>query len=114
MALVLVCLIGVPSSAKAAEQGHVGQHLAPWALLLVLGRGAVMVTETYAGWNAPVYLTEENRRPERGVPRALFGGIAIVATIYVLMNVALLSVLPLDKIAQSKLPLAEATALDSG
>jgi APA family basic amino acid/polyamine antiporter len=73
-----------------------------------------MVNETYAGWNSPVYLTEENRRPERSIPRALFGGIAIVATIYVLSNVALLSVLPLEGIAQSKLPLADATAIVLG
>jgi APA family basic amino acid/polyamine antiporter len=114
IALVLVCLIGAPSHAITADQGHIPHHLAPWALLLVLGRSAVMINETYAGWNTPVYMTEENREPARSIPRALFGGIAIVATIYVLMNLALLSALPLDQIARSKLPIADATALILG
>lgn len=114
VALALVCLLGTPQSVSALEQAHVAEHLSPWALLLVLGRSAVMINETYAGWNTPVYMTEENRHPERSIPRALFGGIAIVATIYVLMNFALVSVLPLEKIAQSKLPIADATALILG
>jgi APA family basic amino acid/polyamine antiporter len=114
IALVLVCLIGGAGAVKAPEQSYAVTHGASWVLMLVLGRSAVMINETYAGWNTPVYLTEENRQPERSIPRALFGGIAIVATIYVLLNVALLSVLPLQKIAQSKLPLADATALILG
>ena len=82
--------------------------------MLALSRAAVMVNETYAGWNSPVYMTEENRKPERSIPRAMFLGIAIVASIYILLNLALLSVLPLERIAQSKLPLADAIAVVLG
>lgn len=114
MALVLVCLFGGLGTFHVAEAGKVTDHPASWALLLVLGRSAVMINETYAGWNTPVYCTEENRQPERSIPRALFGGIGIVAAIYVLMNLALLSVLPIERIAQSKLPLADATSLILG
>lgn len=114
VALALICLSGAPSAASVPEQSQAGAHPGLWALLLVLGRSAVMINETYAGWNTPVYLTEENRHPERSIPRALFGGIAIVASIYLLMNLALLRVLPLEKIAQSKLPLADATGLILG
>lgn len=114
LALVLVCLIGGLGTSHLATTGKVTDHPASWAFLLVLGRSAVMINEAYAGWNTPVYCTEENRQPERSIPRALFGGIAIVAAIYVLMNLALLSVLPLEKIAASKLPLADATGLILG
>ncbi|QIL02126.1 amino acid permease [Sphingomonas sinipercae] len=114
LSLIVVCLVGGLSVEATPEPRQAIVQPPSWALLLVLGRSAIMVNETFAGWNTPVYLTEENRRPERSIPRALFGGIAIVAAIYVLMNLALLSVLPLEAIAQSKLPLADATALILG
>ena len=112
--VALVCLVAAPTAVSTVELNPKPHEVSFWALLLVLSRAAVMVNETYAGWNAPVYLTEENRRPERSIPRALFSGIAIVASIYVLLNLALLSVLPLERIAQSKLPLADAAAVVLG
>jgi APA family basic amino acid/polyamine antiporter len=114
VALVLICFIGAARGDAVAEPVRATEHVAPWALLLVLGRSAVMINETYAGWNTPVYMTEENREPARSIPRAMFAGIAIVATIYVLMNLALLSVLPLKNIAESKLPIADAATLILG
>ena len=108
--VALVCLLAAPTKAPTVELSAPSSDIPFWALLAVLSRAAVMVNETYAGWNSPVYLTEENRQPERSIPRALFSGIAVVASIYILLNLALLSVLPLDQIAQSKLPLADATA----
>ena len=110
--LALFCLMATPAtSPDSLAPERVAEPLTPWALLLVLGRSAVMINETYAGWNMPVYMTEENREPERSIPRALFGGIALVTLVYLLVNAALLHLLPLDKIAESKLPLADATAI---
>ena len=48
----------------------------------------------YGGWEAVVYFSEEVHDPERNVARATFGGIALVTTIYVLINAAVLHVLP--------------------
>jgi APA family basic amino acid/polyamine antiporter len=110
LGVALVCLFAAPTRAATAEINAPSGDISFWALLAVLSRAAVMVNETYAGWNSPVYLTEENRDPARSIPRALFSGIAIVASIYVLLNLALLSVLSLDEVAQSKLPVADATA----
>ncbi len=108
--VALVCLLAAPTKAAAVELSRPSSDITFWAYLAVLSRAAVMVNETYAGWNSPVYLTEENRHPAHSIPRALFVGIAVVASIYILLNLALLSVLSLDQIAQSKLPLADATA----
>jgi len=114
MAIVVLCLAWAPSRTAAASAPSTPSHVPLWAILFPLSRAAVMVNETYAGWNSPVYLTEENLQPERSIPRALFGGIAIVAIIYLLTNVALLNVLPLDQIAHSNLPLADAIGLIVG
>lgn len=68
------------------------------------------VMETYAGWNSPVYFSEENVNASRSIPRALFSGVIVVTLVYLLVNAALLYALPLQTIAGSKLPAADAAA----
>jgi APA family basic amino acid/polyamine antiporter len=64
---------------------------------LVLSLQAVIYT--YDGWNGVVYFSEEITNPGRDVPRAMFGGVLTVIVIYLLVNVALLYVLPISNIA---------------
>ena len=60
------------------------------------------VIYTYDGWTGVVYFSEEVEEPARNVPRALFGGVLSVIAIYLLVNLALLYVLPIGKIAGQK------------
>jgi len=57
------------------------------------------VIYTYDGWNGVVYFSEEVENPGRDVPRAMFGGVLTIIAIYLLVNLALLYVLPISKIA---------------
>lgn len=57
------------------------------------------VIYTYDGWTGVIYFSEEVEQPARNVPRALFGGVLLVIAIYLLVNLALLYVLPIGKIA---------------
>lgn len=57
------------------------------------------VIYTYDGWTGVVYFSEEVADPGRNVPRALFGGVLSVIVIYLLVNLALLYVLPIGEIA---------------
>jgi basic amino acid/polyamine antiporter, APA family len=57
------------------------------------------VIYTYDGWNGVIYFSEEVKQPGRDIPRALFGGVLIIAAIYLLVNVSLLYVLPVAQIA---------------
>ncbi|MCM3873187.1 MAG: APC family permease [Pyrinomonadaceae bacterium] len=57
------------------------------------------VIYTYDGWAGMVYFSEEVESPGRDIPRALFGGVLAVIAIYLLVNLALLYVLPLSRIA---------------
>lgn len=61
------------------------------------------VIYTYDGWTGPIYFSEELGLPARDIPRAMFGGICAVATIYLLLNVAFLLVVPLSSLAGSSL-----------
>src|SRR6476659_1901032 len=50
----------------------------------------------YSGWNAATYVAEEVRRPERTLPLALAMGSAIVAALFLLLNVIYIYATPLE------------------
>jgi APA family basic amino acid/polyamine antiporter len=62
----------------------------------------------YGGWHAAIYFSEEVHKPERNVARATFSGILLVTWLYLVVNAALLKVLPFSILAHSKLPVADA------
>lgn len=74
------------------------------ALILAL-QGVIFA---YDGWYAAVYFSEENEDPSRSLPRSMIGGVLAVMGIYLLFNFALIYVLPLDRLAASSLPAADA------
>jgi len=66
------------------------------------------VVITYAGWQSALYFAEEDHDPARNLPRAMIGGVLAVIVIYVMVNVALLAILPVPDLATAKLPAADA------
>ena len=77
------------------------------ALLGVVAAFRAVVT-TYGGWNTAIYFSEEDTDPGRNLPRALLGGLVLIAAIYVLTNAALLHVLSPAQIAASSFPVSTA------
>lgn len=67
-----------------------------------------LIVGTYSGWASPAYFAEEAKDPARNMPRALFGSLAAVILIYMLMNAALLYALPVERLSRSELPVSEA------
>ena len=63
---------------------------------------------TYDGWSGVIYFSEEVRQPAHDIPRALFGGVLTIAAIYLLVNLALLYVLPMSRIAGKEFAAGEA------
>ncbi len=50
----------------------------------------------YSGWNAATYVAEEVRRPTRTLPAALAAGTAIVAALYLALNMVFIYSTPLE------------------
>ena len=73
-----------------------------------------VIYQTYAGWDGAIYFSEEVHRPDRNVARATFWGIGLVTVLYVLLNAAVLHVLPVDAIAGSQLALGDAAKVPLG
>ena len=57
------------------------------------------VIYTYDGWSGVVYFSEEVANPGKDIPRSLVGGVLAIIATYLLVNLALLYVLPLSKMA---------------
>jgi APA family basic amino acid/polyamine antiporter len=55
----------------------------------------------YSGWNAATYVAEEVRRPERILPAALAVGTAIVAVLYIGLNMVFIYATPLSAMARN-------------
>lgn len=109
LALIGACLLVAPPAASTSTP-----LLAPGATPLALAAAGVFalqaVITTYDGWQSPIYFAEEFTAPATDLPRSLIGGVVAVTGLYLLVNVALLKVLPLEAMAASTLPLADAAA----
>src|SRR5438093_1543176 len=90
-----------------AESGLASQ--APSLSGLIVALQSVVIT--YGGWQSAMYFSEEDRDPDRNLPRSMIGGVASVIVVYLLVNVALLSVLPIEDLARSTLPAADAAQI---
>jgi basic amino acid/polyamine antiporter, APA family len=93
---------GIPSEPRLASQ-------APSFSGLIVALQSVVIT--YGGWQSAMYFSEEDRDPDRNLPRSMIGGVASVIVVYLLVNVALLSVLPIRDLARSTLPAADAAQI---
>jgi basic amino acid/polyamine antiporter, APA family len=108
--LVAACFRGAPVPSAAVPLPAAAASLP----LMSMGMVAAVVTAlravfvTYDGWYSPIYLAEENTHPARTLPRAMVGGTLVVTALYVLINVAILRVVPLPVLAASSLPAADA------
>jgi basic amino acid/polyamine antiporter, APA family len=59
----------------------------------------IFILYAYSGWNAAAYLAGEIRAPQRSLPVALVGGLAVVTVLYLAMNTMYLYALPIASMA---------------
>jgi APA family basic amino acid/polyamine antiporter len=89
------------SPAPLPTTGTAGQGLRAF------GAALVPVLFTYGGWQQTNFVAEEIVAPERTLPRALVLGVTIVATVYLLANLAYLRALGAPGLAASTAPAAD-------
>ena len=70
----------------------------------------IFILYAYSGWNAAAYLSGEIRNPQRSIPLALVGGLAIVTALYLAMNAMYVYALPIGAMSGA-LAIAEKAAV---
>ncbi len=111
LALVAACFAARPGSMPAPGAGA-ALPSAPTLVGVIVALQSVIIT--YGGWQSALYFTEEDRDPARNLPRSMIGGEIAVIIVYLLVNLALLAVLPVPALARSTLPAADAAQIILG
>jgi APA family basic amino acid/polyamine antiporter len=84
------------------------------ALMLALVMAMNKALWSYDGWNNLTYVSGEVIDPQRTVPRSLILGTIICISVYVLINLAYLMILPIDQLSASTLVARDAANLMLG
>jgi APA family basic amino acid/polyamine antiporter len=109
--------VGLVILVAALFAGHGDVPAAPpppaftWVAAMVALRA---IYGAYGGWQAAIYFSEEVRSPDRNVARATFTGIAVITALYLLVNAAVLHVLPIGTLTHSTLAAADAAKIVLG
>lgn len=106
VALCVACFLWGSRPAGESAPASVIPSGLPFVVALVFALQSVIYT--YDGWTGTSYFAEEVEDPERNIPRAMFGGVLSVMGIYVLVNLALVWLLPMTAIAGNNFALGAA------
>lgn len=109
IALVTACFV-TPAHARPLSELTTQALAAPvgWALFAALVVGLQATIYTYDGWDGVIYFGDEVRDPGRHIPRAITASVISIFAIYLLINAALVHVLPMNEIAGNNFALGAA------
>jgi APA family basic amino acid/polyamine antiporter len=112
LVLVAGCFLAKPqqSSALVVAQPVVFNG----ALLIAFFKAMQLILGTYDGWMAVSFFAEEDENPGKNIARSYFIGAITIIILYLLINGAILYVLPLGSIAKSPLAASAAAAVAFG
>ncbi|MDB4887361.1 MAG: amino acid/polyamine/organocation transporter, superfamily [Gemmatimonadetes bacterium] len=107
LALALLIILGLTVGRNAtaiAANFSAGNFSGEWTLgyTLVVAFGAAMVGSLFSSdaWNGVTFAAAEVKNPARNLPLALVMGTGLVCVLYILANLAYLSVLPFGGVAE--------------
>ena len=104
LAFVAACFIygGNPDSAITSDAPVATAWTSSSVQIIAFILAFQLILSTYDGWHSAIYFSEEDTNPGQNIPRSMFGGIALIILIYLLVNFALLYILPMSQLAGSK------------
>ncbi|MBU5677261.1 amino acid permease [Alkaliphilus sp. MSJ-5] len=105
--LVVIIVFGLIKG-TANDFSFIGTTTAP-----SLGFGAALLGTLWAydGWAGVTTIAGELKNPSKELPKAIILGVSSVIGVYVIFNLALLKVLPMDEIIKSSKPASDAATI---
>lgn len=98
-ALAFAILIGAAFFVARVSGTPAAEPAPAHAFFLALIISLQAVIYTYDGWAGVIYFSEEVKNPGRDIPRAMIGGVLAVIAIYLLVNLAVLNLVPISEFA---------------
>ncbi|AWV99599.1 APC family permease [Arcticibacterium luteifluviistationis] len=109
LAFVVVCFSYGSESVGHLSTGGI-RRLTEGSLLIGIIAALQGIFYTFDGWHTAAYFTEENTDATKNLPKAMISGVLSIIVIYLLVNLAILYVLPMEDLQVSKLAAADAMA----
>jgi len=107
-------VFGILFSGKGSTQNFIKNsesfHLTGWALLAALMAATTGAFNAYDGWNGLGMVGGEIKDPKKNITKSLLIGLLACMTIYVLVTIAYMYVLPIDEMARSPLVASDAVS----
>jgi basic amino acid/polyamine antiporter, APA family len=104
---VIVCFVYGKEAGESTIPTQIST-LAQGSLLMGVIAAMQGVFYAFDGWHTAAYFTEENANARKDMPRAMISGVLSIIVIYLLVNLAILYVLPMEQLQNSKLAAADA------
>lgn len=111
IAFVVACFVLTPKTSTPVS-GIFPAARGSILIAVVIALQSVIVT--YDGWYSAIYFMEEDKDPARNLPRSAIGGVLACIAIFLLVNAALLHILPMTQFTASQVPAADAATLIFG
>jgi len=113
--LLLILVAGCFLAKPQQQELSAAQNTAiTGALILGFFRAMQLILTTYDGWMAVSFFAEEDEDPGKNIPRSYFIGALTIIGLYLLINAAILYVLPVNIVAKSPLAASAAAAVAFG
>ncbi len=107
--VVIACFALGGGLRAAAETGQAPPPIHfSWSFIVAFLVALQAVIYTVDGWDGVIYFGAEVKNPGKDVPRAIFGSVFSIMAIYLLLNAAVLYVLPMNQIAGNNFALGAA------
>lgn len=114
LVFVILCYVygkDIPTQAVSATTSRI-VSAGSWFGPVIFSLQAVFYT--FDGWHTAAYFAEEDKNPVKNLPRSMIGSVLLIIVIYACCNLAILYVLPMEILSQSKLAAADAVTLIFG
>jgi APA family basic amino acid/polyamine antiporter len=112
-AFVIICFV-YGGDVKGAELAITSERVSKPALLTGLIVSLQSVFYTFDGWHTAAYFSEESTDPAKNLPKSMISGVLVIVAIYLLVNLAILYIMPMDMLVTSKLAASDAIKLIFG
>ena len=105
LVLIVGCFLAKPVFSTAVS---LSGEMLTGGFLISFFKALQLIMGAYDGWMSVSFFAEEDSDPGRNIPKSYLLGATAIAVLYVLINGAILYILPVETIAKSPLAAAEA------
>ncbi len=106
--LIIACFVLAGGGSVETAPASLPSMPGGWAVVMAFIVALRGVLYAYDGWVFTAYFSEEMQDPGRTIPRSMFIGVGIVIAVYMLINIALLRMLPMSEIVGAELAVGRA------